>query len=87
MNWKETIAGFWKTAGKNRPDNDPKQRANFGGIDTLIAAIIGDKPEHATGARRPNPLLMRKKRASYRKTKRPRGDRGKVLLASRRVSR
>jgi len=27
-----------------------------------IAAIIGDKPEQITGARRPHPLLMRKKR-------------------------
>jgi len=27
-----------------------------------IAAIIGDKPEQITGARRPNPLLVRKKR-------------------------
>jgi hypothetical protein len=29
-----------------------------------IAAIIGDKPEHITGARRPNPLLVRKTRAT-----------------------
>jgi hypothetical protein len=28
-----------------------------------IAAIIGDKPEQITSARRPHPLLMRKKRA------------------------
>jgi hypothetical protein len=27
-----------------------------------IAAIIGDKPEQITGARRPNPLLVRNKR-------------------------
>jgi hypothetical protein len=27
-----------------------------------IAAIIGDKIEHITGARRPHPLLVRKKR-------------------------
>ena len=27
-----------------------------------IAAIIGDKPEQITGARRPNPMLARKKR-------------------------
>jgi hypothetical protein len=27
-----------------------------------IAAIIGDKPEQVTSARRPNPLLVRKKR-------------------------
>ena len=27
-----------------------------------IAAIIGDKSEHIAGARRPNPLLVRKKR-------------------------
>jgi hypothetical protein len=27
-----------------------------------IAAIIGDKPEHIAESRRPNPLLVRKKR-------------------------
>jgi len=27
-----------------------------------IAAIIGDKPEQITGGRRPNPMLVRKKR-------------------------
>jgi hypothetical protein len=36
-----------------------------------IAAIIRGKPEHITGAPRPNPLLVRsKKRATYRKAKR-----------------
>jgi hypothetical protein len=28
-----------------------------------IAAIVGDKPEQITGARRPHPLLVRNKRA------------------------
>jgi hypothetical protein len=28
-----------------------------------IAAIIGDKPEHATGTCRPHPMLVRKRRA------------------------
>jgi hypothetical protein len=27
-----------------------------------IAAIMGDKPEHIAGARRPHPLLVRNKR-------------------------
>jgi hypothetical protein len=27
-----------------------------------IATIVGDKPEHITGARPPNPLLVRNKR-------------------------
>jgi hypothetical protein len=27
-----------------------------------LAAIIGDKPEQIIGARRPNPMLVRKKR-------------------------
>jgi hypothetical protein len=41
MNWKETIAGFWKTVGKNRTDNDPKQRTKFSGsMDTLTAAEL-----------------------------------------------
>ena len=40
-----------------------------------LAAIIGGKPEQITGAPRPNPLLVRrKKRAIHRKTKR-RGNR------------
>jgi hypothetical protein len=29
---------------------------------TRIAAIIGDKTEHIPGARRPHPMLVRKKR-------------------------
>jgi hypothetical protein len=32
-----------------------------------IAAIIGDKSEHITGARRPHPMLVRKKRSARRK--------------------
>jgi hypothetical protein len=36
-----------------------------------IAAIIGDKPEHVSGASRPDPLLVRpKKRANRQKAKR-----------------
>ena len=36
-----------------------------------IAAIISGKPEQITGARRPDPLLVRRsKRATYRKAKR-----------------
>jgi hypothetical protein len=36
-----------------------------------IAAIIGGKPEQMTGASRPHPLLVRRKKgATYRKPKR-----------------
>jgi hypothetical protein len=35
-----------------------------------IAAIIGDKPERVTRARRPNPLLVRKKRLITQKRRR-----------------
>lgn len=35
-----------------------------------IAAIIGDKTEYNAGARQPHPMLVRKKRATYRKAKR-----------------
>jgi hypothetical protein len=41
-----------------------------------IAAIISGKPEQITGAPRPNPLLVRRKKlASHRKAKRRRTQR------------
>jgi len=37
-----------------------------------IAAIIGDKTEHIAGARRPHPMLVRKKRVIRTKKRRRR---------------
>jgi hypothetical protein len=35
-----------------------------------IAAMLRDKPEHISGAQPPNPMLVRKKRATLRKRRR-----------------
>ena len=37
-----------------------------------IAAIIGDKTEHIVGARRPHPMLVRKKRVTRTQKRRRR---------------
>jgi len=37
-----------------------------------IAAIIGDKTEHIAGARRPHPMLVRKKRVTRTQKRRRR---------------
>jgi hypothetical protein len=35
-----------------------------------IAALLHEKPEHVTGAQRPHPMLVRKKRVTVRKRRR-----------------
>ena len=59
---------FWAKCSRNQARHDRvpmKQQRPVESTEDFkarIAAIIGDKPEHVTGARRPNPLLVRKKR-------------------------